>query len=259
MSILKLTIEYDGSDFNGWQRQPQGCSVQETLEKIITRIIISQSKKENKELDSNYYCKIEGSGRTDAGVHALGQVAHFTWPNQLSLDEGLLRFQINGSLLKRASILSVEKVSDDFHSRKSCHSKTYEYRVLNRAAPPTIQKDFCWHIRGNLKFEAMQTACIYLLGEHDFTQFKASDCNAKTSNRTIFESSIFINDDMINYRVTGNGFLKHQVRFIVGALIAIGQGKFEPEVIHEMLIGSKRPQYTLAPACGLYLLNVNYC
>lgn len=256
---IKLIIEYNGSQFSGWQKQPGQKTVQDTISSALAILINSEAKKKNitYRIDTTSIDLI-GSGRTDAGVHALEQVACFSWPDVIPFDEFVCISSLNGMLFPHISVLSVEPVSDSFHPRISAIQKTYLYKILHRYPHSSILHGYVWHIRKIKDLDSMLNAGSIFVGAYDFNAFRASDCNAKTSTRTIHHSNFSVTSDTIEYTVSGSGFLKHQVRFMLGALVALGQKKLTLESIYKMRDEQKRIVYQIAPAHGLYLKEVIY-
>ena len=245
MRNIKLVIEYDGKDFNGWQKQPNKLNIQGTIEKAIERIT-----GEEVELNS--------SGRTDAGVHALNQVANFKTNSNLEIEKW--PFALNSNLKKSIIIKSAEEVDERFHSRLSCKRKTYRYVINNSKFGTAIYRNLETHIPQKLNIEDMQKAVKYFEGEHDFKAFKASGTSSKSSVRTIYKAEVIqMPDDKIYIELTGNGFLYNMVRIISGTLVDVGFGKIKPEEISDIIDSKKRENAgkTLPPQ-GLYLLNVEY-
>lgn len=245
MRNIKLVIEYDGKDFNGWQKQPNKLNIQGTIEKAIERIT-----GEEVELNS--------SGRTDAGVHALNQVANFKTNSNLEIEKWPLA--LNANLKKSIIIKSAEEVDERFHSRLSCKKKTYRYVINNSKFGTAIYRNLETHIPQKLNVEYMQKAVKYFEGEHDFKAFKASGTSSKSSVRTIYKAEVKqMPDDKIYIELTGNGFLYNMVRIISGTLVDVGLGKIKPEEIPVIIDSKKRENAgkTLPPQ-GLYLLNVEY-
>ena len=245
MKNIKLVIEYDGKDFNGWQKQPNKLNIQGTIEKAIERIT-----GEEVELNS--------SGRTDAGVHALNQVANFKTNSNLEIEKWPLA--LNANLKKSIIIKSAEEVDERFHSRLSCKRKTYRYVINNSKFGTAIYRNLETHIPQKLNVEDMQKAVKYFEGEHDFKAFKASGTSSKSSVRTIYKAEVIqMPDDKIFIELTGNGFLYNMVRIISGTLVDVGLGKIKPEEIPGIIDSKKRENAgkTLPPQ-GLYLLNVEY-
>ena len=228
MRRYKCIVEYDGTSFVGWQRQTNGYSVQEAVEKSLESI--TQEK-----------IRIHGSGRTDTGVHAKGQVIHFD--SNTNLDEYTISSALNHYLKKELiSILSTEIVDDNFDARRSAILRTYEYLIINRAAPLTIDKNKAWHISKPLNEKLISAAIKIFEGTHDFTTFRAASCEA--SSPISFQSK---------------SFLQHQVRSMIGALKLIGEEKWSIRDLQSALDSKDRSRCAaLAPACGLYLLKVSF-
>lgn len=245
MRNIKLTIEYDGKDFNGWQKQPNKLNIQGTIEQAIQSI----TGEENIELNA--------SGRTDAGVHALGQVANFKTESQIPIEK--FAIAINSKLKKSIVIKNAEEVDEKFHSRLSCKKKTYRYLINNSLEGTAIYRNLETHIPQKLDVEKMQQAVKYFEGEHDFKAFKASGTSSKSSVRTIYKGEVYQENNRIFIELTGNGFLYNMVRIIAGTLVEVGIGKIEPEKIQDIIKSGKRENAgkTLPPN-GLYLLEVKY-
>lgn len=245
MRNIKLTIEYDGKDFNGWQKQPDKLNIQGNIEKAIETIT-------GEEVD------LMASGRTDRGVHALGQVANFKTESKLPIDK--FPIAINTYLKQSIRIISAEEVDEKFHSRLTCKKKKYRYIINNSKYGTAIYRNLETHIPMKLDIRKMQEAVKYFEGEHDFKAFKASGTSSKSSVRTIYNAEV---KEMPNERIwielTGNGFLYNMVRIITGTLVDVGLGKIEPEEIESILKSEKRENAgkTLPPQ-GLYLVNVEY-
>ncbi len=244
MRNIKLTIEYDGKDFNGWQKQPNKLNIQGTIEQAIKSIT-------GEDVDLN------ASGRTDAGVHALGQVANFKTNSQIPIEK--FAIAINSKLKKSIVIKKAEEVDERFHSRLSCKKKTYRYIINNSEEGSAIYRNLETHIPQKLDVDKMKKAVKYFEGEHDFKAFKASGTSGKNSVRTIFETNIYQKENRIYIELTGNGFLYNMVRIIAGTLVEVGLGKIEPTNIPEIIKEGKREKAgkTLPPN-GLYLLKVMY-
>lgn len=254
MPRYKLTLEYDGSPYYGWQYQDNFPTVQGTLEQAIEALCGEP-------------CRTFVAGRTDAGVHAWGQVAHFDLPKDYEPDRvmGALNFYLHKKppLLKGRlgciSVLKAERVCDDFHARFSAKGRKYLYRVLNRPVPPTIDKGRVWHVPEKQDVELLRAGAKYLMGTHDFTSFRASECQAKSPIKTLTDITIERSGDEIHYRFAAPSFLHHQVRNMVGSLKKVGQGRWQPEKIQEVLEAKSRPAAAeTAPAEGLYLTEVVY-
>lgn len=244
----KLTIEYDGTKYAGWQRQDNAWSVQQAVEEAITGFCQQE-------------LRIHVAGRTDAGVHACGQVAHFDLDyGDRALSGYDLAKAINAHLLKqRISILKAEPVHENFHARYDAISKLYTYKILNRFARPTFQKNIVWHVKRPLDIASMRTAARHLLGHHDFTSFRATECQAKSPVRTIDRLDIEKEGDEIHLHVEGRSFLHHQVRNIVGTLALVGDGKWTTDRVKVALDARDRKMGgPTAPPDGLYLMHVDY-
>ena len=243
----KLTIEYDGTNLLGWQRQLDGPSVQQYLEEVL-------------ELLSGHHSEVAGAGRTDAGVHALGQVAHIDFDT--TMEPWKIREAFNANLRQKeapVSILEVEPVSDDFHARFSAKGRCYIYRILNRRAPSVLRENRTWWVPVPLDIEAMRQGAQHLLGHHDFTSFRASVCQAKSPLKTLDKLDISLQSDEIIFDVAARSFLHHQVRNMVGTLKMVGEGKLSPDDIKTILESKDRSKAgATAPACGLYLNKVIY-
>lgn len=244
MRNIKLTIEYDGKDFNGWQKQPNKLNIQGTIEQAIKMVT-----KEDIELIA--------SGRTDAGVHALGQVANFKTNSKIPIDK--IPVAINSNLKKSIRIKSAEEAEERFHSRLTCKRKTYRYIINNSFEGTAIYRNLETHIPIKLDVYKMQKAIKFFEGEHDFKAFKASGTSSKSSIRTIYEGNVYEKEDRIYIELTGNGFLYNMVRIISGTLVDVGMGKILPEEIQEIIKEGKRERAgkTLPPQ-GLYLVKVEY-
>lgn len=245
MRNIKLTIEYDGKEFNGWQKQPNKLNIQGTIEKVISDI----TKEE---------IELIGSGRTDAGVHALGQVANFKTNSTIPIEK--FAIAINSRLKKSIVIKKAEEVPDRFHSRYNCKQKTYRYVINNSETGSAIYRNLEYNIKMPLDVNKMQEAANYFVGEHDSTGFKASGTSSKSSIRTIYKAEIIQKpNNKIWIELTGNGFLYNMVRIIVGTLVEVGMGNIEPEEIRTIIESKKRENAgkTLPPQ-GLYLVKVEY-
>lgn len=244
----KLTIEYNGTGLLGWQRQLDGPSVQQYLEEVLEMLNGGQHK------------EIPSAGRTDAGVHALAQVAH------IDLDRSMEPFKIreafNANLrLKEAPVvvLEVEPVNDDFHARFSARGRGYIYRILNRRAASTLRENRVWWVPLPLDLEKMRQGAGYLIGHHDFTSFRAAACQAKSPLKTLDRLDITAEGDEIVFTVEARSFLHHQVRNMVGTLKLVGSGQLQPEDVKTILEAKDRSAAgPTAPACGLYLNKVVY-
>ena len=245
MPRYKAIVEYNGTGFEGWQSQSSGNTIQQLIEKSLSDIQLNK-------------IKIFGSGRTDSGVHALGQVFHFDYNKELNCKRVLLG--INHYLKKKyISILSMVSTSDNFDSRRDARLRTYRYKILNRIAFPAILENQVWHIKKNLDFELMKKASALFLGSHDFTTFRASSCEATSPLREIILSDLKKHNDEIIYTIKSRSFLQHQVRSMVGAIKAVGENKWTLKDFDIALKSKDRNKCaTPAPACGLYLVSVEY-
>lgn len=244
MRNIKLIIEYDGKGFNGWQKQPNKLNIQGEIEKAIEEI--TQEKVD-----------LIASGRTDAGVHSLGQTANFKTNSKIPADK--LAFAINSKLKKSIRIKSAEEVDERFHSRYSVKSKKYRYTINNSLHGTALYRDMEYHFPVKLDVEKMKEAAKYFEGEHDFKAFKASGTSSKSSVRKIYKAEVYQIGEKIYIELTGNGFLYNMVRIISGTLLDVGIGKIKPEEIIEIIESKdrKRAGKTL-PANGLCLVEVTY-
>ncbi|MGM8216154.1 tRNA pseudouridine(38-40) synthase TruA [Bacillaceae bacterium W0354] len=245
MERIKLIIQYDGTNFAGYQVQLDKRTVQLDIEKALEKM-------------HGEHIRIYSSGRTDANVHALGQVIHFD--SFLNLDEKSWLRALSTLLPDDMTIKHVEKTSPTFHARKDAKKKTYQYVVLNRKAVDLFRRLYEWHVPQDVSIQKMEEAAKLLLGTHDFTPFSASKSNVKgDKTRTIYDIKIYKKNDRIYFDVTGNGFLTHMVRIIVGTLIEIGIGKKEASCINDAFSTLDRNKLGItAPGKGLYLKEVIY-
>ncbi len=245
MPRYRLTVEYDGRGYAGWQRQENGPSIQGALEEAIFRL-------------SGERTNIVGAGRTDAGVHARGQVAHFDLTREFPADT--VRDAINAHLRPQAiSVLNAKLAAADFHARFSAIARIYEYRVLCRRAPPALDLGRVWHVSRRLDGAAMQAGAQLLIGQHDFTSFRAAECQAKSPVKTLDLFEIREKDNEIRCVARARSFLHHQVRSMVGTLKLVGEGKLAPEEVGRILAARDRSACgPVAPAEGLTLLTVEY-
>ena len=244
MRNIKLTIEYDGKDFNGWQKQPDRLNIQGEIEKAIEEIT-------GEKVD------LTASGRTDAGVHSLGQTANFKTDSKIPTEK--FAKAINSRLKKSIVIKSAEEVDEKFHSRYSVKSKTYRYIINNSENGTAIYRGLEYHVPMKLDYEKMNEAIKYFIGEHDFKAFKASGTSSKSSVRKILDGSVRKEGERAIIEVTGTGFLYNMVRIISGTLLDVGLGKIKPEDIPSIIESKDRTKAgKTLPAHGLYLLQVNY-
>lgn len=245
MSRYKLTLEYDGAGLVGWQRQANGLSVQEALETAIARFCGES-------------VAVTGAGRTDAGVHALGQVAHFDLKR--SAPPEVVRNAINFHLRPAAiSVLSAEEVFGTFDARLSAILRIYRYRILNRRAPPALERGHVWHVRRPLDVPAMQESARHLIGHHDFSSFRDSLCQARSPVKTLDALSLNRHGEEVEIAARARSFLHHQVRNMVGTLQLVGLGRWRPDDVAQALAArDRRAAGPTAPAEGLYLVAVRY-
>jgi tRNA pseudouridine38-40 synthase len=245
MARYKLIIEYDGTPFCGWQRQAGLMSVQQALEEAIASF-------------SGETVITQAAGRTDAGVHALGQVVTF----DLSTDRDPFRISeaLNYHLKPRPiAVLRAERVADDFEARFSARARHYEYRILNRRARPALEAGRVWHVPVELDAAIMHEAAQLILGKHDFTTFRAAECQAKSPVKTLDRLDVSRQLDLVVIRTSARSFLHHQVRSMVGSLKLVGEGRWTPRDFRAALDARDRSRCgTLAPATGLYLTRVEY-
>ena len=245
MTRWRLTLEYDGAPFVGWQRQAYGESVQGVLERAIGEMTSSD-------------VTVHAAGRTDAGVHALAMEAHVDIAKPLT--EHRLREGIN-ALVRPApvSVLEVEQVADDWHARFSCTGRRYLYRVLNRRAPPALLRGRIWHIGKPLDVDAMADGASKLLGSHDFTTFRSVHCQSASPLKTLDELRVERVGDEVHIHAAARSFLHHQVRSMVGCLGMVGRGQWSPQDIAVALEAKDRAALGLnAPPEGLYFVSASY-
>jgi len=243
----KITVEYDGTNLVGWQKQKEGASVQEFLERAVYGF-------------SHQTAEVFAAGRTDAGVHALGQVAHFDL--DLDLSEYKMQESLNALLRELqapVSVLKTEKVGTDFHARFSAKGRGYIYRILNRRGGSPLLVNRVWHVTYPLDVAKMQAGAEYLLGYHDFSSFRGAGCQAKSPLKTLDKLEIERIGDEIIFTVEARSFIYHQVRNMVGTLMQVGCGKLQVEDVERILNACDRTKAGIsAPACGLYLNKVIY-
>ena len=244
MRNIKLTIEYDGKDYNGWQKQPNHLNIQGEIERAIQNVTGEE-------------VELIGSGRTDAGVHAFGQVANFKIESNFPIEK--MATAINSQLKQSIRVLKAEEVSLEFHSRYHCHQKTYMYVIENSEQGTAIYRNNTYHISQPLDVEAMQKAASYLEGEHDFSSFKSSGTSSKSSVRTIYKAQVLKEQSRVIIQLTGNGFLYNMVRIIAGTLVDVGLGNILPDEMKNILEAKDRQKAgKTLPAQGLFLANVDY-
>jgi tRNA pseudouridine38-40 synthase len=245
MPRYKLTIEYDGTPFVGWQVQDNGPSVQGHITDAVHAF-------------SGERAVVRGAGRTDAGVHALGQVAHFDLTN--SWDTDTVRDAINAHLRPQPiTVLSAEQVADDFDARFSAVRRRYVYRIINRRADLTLERDRAWRVARELDASIMHEAAQRLVGKHDFTTFRAAECQAHSPVKTLDTLDVERRGEELRIAATARSFLHHQVRSMVGSLVRVGEGGWSADDLASALAARSRAACgPVAPSHGLYLVAVEY-
>jgi tRNA pseudouridine38-40 synthase len=245
MPRYKLVIEYDGTDYVGWQRQANGLSVQEVIERALARLDPAPGG-------------LRGAGRTDAGVHAAAQVGHVDLSREWRPDK--LREALNAQMRpEKVAILLAEAVADDFDARFSAKARHYLYRIVNRRAPLTFDSGNAWLVKRRLDSQAMHVAAQLLLGRHDFSTFRDADCQAENPVRTLDRLDVRRQGDEIHVYASARAFLHRQVRSMVGSLEHVGSGKWRAEDLQAALEACDRARCgQVAPAAGLYLIGVDY-
>lgn len=244
MRNVKLTIEYDGTNYCGWQKQNNEKTIQEEIEKAIYKAV-------------GEVVEVIGSSRTDAGVHARGMVANFKTNATIPFDK--FKYAINDKLPDDIAIIESEEVSEDFHARYDSKGKTYCYSIINRQQKPAIGRNYVYHFKWDLDIEKMREACKYFIGKHDFKAFRSLGSSVKTTERTIKELYIESEGEKINIFITADGFLYNMVRIIVGTLLKVGRGKIPIEDIEKIiLLGDRKKAGPCVPAQGLILEKVYY-
>lgn len=244
MRNVKLTIEYDGTNYCGWQKQNNEKTIQEEIEKAIYKAV-------------GEVVEVIGSSRTDAGVHARGMVANFKTNATIPFDR--FKYAINDKLPDDIAIIESEEVSEDFHARYDSKGKTYCYSIINRQQKPAIGRNYVYHFKWDLDIEKMRKACKHFIGKHDFKAFRSLGSSVKTTERTIKELYIESEGEKINIFITADGFLYNMVRIIVGTLLKVGRGKIPVEDIEKIiLLGDRKKAGPCVPAQGLILEKVYY-
>ena len=245
MTRFRLTLEYDGSPFVGWQRQDNGPSVQGALEEAIEKL-------------SGERVTVTGAGRTDAGVHALGQVAHFDL--EKAFEPGKIRDALNHFLRPNRIVVLDAAVADaEFHARFSATARHYLFRILNRRSPPALETGKVWHISPKLDAEAMHAAAQMLVGQHDFTTFRAAECQAQSPVKTLDRLDVSRRADEIHIEASARSFLHHQIRSFAGTLKLVGEGKWTARDVADALAAKDRARCgPVSPPDGLYLVRVDY-
>ena len=245
MQRYKIKIEYDGTPFVGWQFQKNGQSIQGVLQKEIFNF-------------SKERVVVTGAGRTDSGVHALSKIPHFVLKKKIQKKNLLSAINQNISN-KSVTVLKINRVSKNFHARHDAQKRTYEYLIVNRQSPLTLQKNKAWHIRKKLDIKAMKKAAKLLLGTHDFSTYRAASCGAKSPVRTMEKILIKKNKDKVFLQFTSRSFLQQQVRSMVGCIKYLGEEKWNINNFKESFKSKNRTKCAPpAPACGLYLKKIYY-
>lgn len=244
MKNIKLTIQYDGTNYCGWQKQKNCPSIQEEIEKAIFKVT---GEKVN----------LIGAGRTDKGVHAQGQVANFMTTSSIPADR--FKYALNSKLPSDIKIIESQLVDKSFHSRYDALGKKYAYIIFNREILNPLYRNYSYHIPYGLDYEKMKIAAEYFKGTHDFSAFMASNSSVKNTVRTIYDIDLKKDGELIYISIKGNGFLYNMVRIIVGTLVEVGSGKLSPHSIASIIESKNRQKAGhTAPAKGLYLVEVYY-
>jgi len=241
---IRLTLEYDGTGLAGWQRQDNGPTVQQHLEDTLAAMVGAPTT-------------VIGASRTDAGVHALGQVAHFHTEATIPLHG--FRLGLNSQLPPSIAVLAADEVPAEFHARFSARGKHYRYDVLNRSSPSPLQRFTSWWRPRPLDVDAMRAAAAALIGEHDFTSFRAAGCSARTTRRRITRVDVTRRGDLVTLDVEGNAFLRHMVRILTGTLVEVGEGRRPAGDLPAILAALDRTRAgQTAPPHGLTLISITY-
>ena len=245
MQRYQIKVEYDGTNFVGWQYQKNGLSIQEIVQKAIFQF-------------SNEKVTITGAGRTDADVHATCQIAHFDLEKKIKKKNFILG--VNQYIGKNpVAILNIKKTNNKFHSRFDAKKRTYQYVIINRQSSLALQKNKAWHIRKKLDLKAMKKGAKLLLGTHDFSTFRASSCGAKSPIKTLKKISIKKNKERIIIKFTSKSFLQQQIRSMVGCMKYLAEGKWKLDDFKNAFKSKKRSNCARpAPSCGLYLTKISY-
>jgi len=245
MPRYRITVEYDGGPFAGWQRQDNGRSIQAALETAIFKL-------------SGERVTVTGSGRTDAGVHALGQVAHFDLEKEFAAEK--IRDALNHYVRPDPiAVLTAGIAAPDFHARFAANARHYLFRIVCRKAPLALERGRAWHITHSLDAGAMHEAAQALVGQHDFTTFRAAECQAKSPVKTLDRLDVSRRAEEIHIEASARSFLHHQVRSMVGSLKLVGEGKWRPRDMKAALEACERARCgPVSPPGGLYLVRVDY-
>lgn len=244
MPTFRISLAYDGTDFVGWQRQASGTSIQGLLEEALAVL-------------DGRPVTVAGAGRTDAGVHALGQVASFSL--ERAIDAPVLVRALNARLPASVRVLSAEGVPASFHARFAARAKTYRYRIWNADVLSPFERFSAWHVAGALSIEGMREAAHTLVGRHDFAALQATGSAPGSTERTVHASEVTTDGCLVTYEVSGDGFLRHMVRAIVGSLVEIGRGRRDPGWLSEVLqLRDRARAGPTAPPHGLFLVRVDY-
>ncbi len=245
MRTIKLLIEYDGTNYLGWQVQSKGQTIQGVIEENLKKLTGDPAR-------------LTGSGRTDGGAHAIGQVAHFRTRSRMDLHS--IQRALNSLLPPDIAIKGIEEAGENFHARKQVRSKVYEYRIINQPLRSVFHRDYTWHIPQGLDWEEVKKATQKLIGEHDFSSFRSVGTPTRTAIRRVMRAEWKRGrDGTIRFEIEANGFLKQMVRAIVGTLIEVGKGKINSEEFQKILESKDRKKAgPTAPARGLFLKEVKY-
>jgi len=245
MRTIKLLIEYDGTNYLGWQVQSKGQTIQGIIEENLKKLTGDPAR-------------LTGSGRTDGGAHAIGQVAHFRTRSRMDLHS--IQRALNSLLPPDIAIKGIEEAGENFHARKQVRSKVYEYRIINQPLRSVFHRDYTWHIPQGLDWEEVKKATQKLIGEHDFSSFRSVGTPTRTAIRRVMRAEWKRGrDGTIRFEIEANGFLKQMVRAIVGTLIEVGKGKINSEEFQKILESKDRKKAgPNAPARGLFLKEVKY-
>lgn len=244
MRRIKLTVAYDGTNYCGWQIQPNGITVEEVLNRALSRL-------------TGEKLRVTGASRTDAGVHARGNIAVFDTASTIPAER--FAYAVNPLLPEDIAVVNSEEVPQDWHPRYQNSVKTYEYRILNREMPDPLRRKYTWHVSFPLDIDKMRTAAEYLKGEHDFRSFCSIHTGAATTVRTVYMLDIGKTGDEIVIRISGNGFLYNMVRIIAGTLTEVGRGFRTPGNVKKILEAEEREKSgATAPPQGLTLISIEY-